>query len=350
MPARLEQAPQRGQRRQAAALSQLAGSLYAAPVRLLPFAFCLFPLAFSLGAGLAGAQSFPTKPVRIVTTVPGGNLDFTARAIAPRLSERLGQPVIVDNRGGVLSMELVARAPADGYTLLVSGSSLWTNQFLRDDTPWDALRDYVPVTRLVISPNLLVVHPSLPVKSVKELIALAKARKGQLNYSSGQAGASPHVAAELFNAMAGVDIVRVAYKGQAPSLLALVTGEVQISFPNAGSAAPFMKSGKVRALAVTSAQPSALAPGLPTVASSGLPGYESKAIVGLFAPVKIPAAILAQLNAETVRVLADAEVKQRLFDSGAEAASSSTEVSIAEIKAEQAVMGKLLKSIGMKAR
>ena len=243
------------------------------------------------------------KPVRIVTTVPGGSLDLTARVIGPKLSERLGQPVIVDNRGGVISMELVAKAPADGYTLLIASGSLWTNQFLRDDTPWDALRDYAPVTLLVTSPNVLLVHPSMPVKSVKELVALAKARKGQLNYSSGQSGSSSHIAGELFKSMAGVDVVRVAYKGQGPAMLSLVTGETQLSFPNAAAAAPYMKTGRVRALAVTTVKPSALAPGLPTVAASGLPGYESKAMVALFAPAKTPAAIVGQLNAEVVRVL-----------------------------------------------
>jgi tripartite-type tricarboxylate transporter receptor subunit TctC len=290
------------------------------------------------------------KPVRIVTTVPGGSLDLTARLIGPKLSERLGQQVIVDNRGGVVSMEFVARAPADGYTLLIASGSLWTNQFLRDDTPWDALRDYAPVTLLVTSPNVLLVHPSMPVKSVKELVALAKARKGQLNYSSGQSGSSSHIAGELFKSMAGVDVVRIAYKGQGPAMLALVTGETQLSFPNAASAAPFMKTGKVRALAVTTVKPSALAPGLPTVAASGLPGYESKAMVALFAPVKTPAAIVSQLNAEVVRVLNEPEVKQRLFDSGAEAAPGTPAELLAGIKSEMAVTGKLLKNIGIRAR
>jgi len=310
---------------------------------------------FSLGlvflvTGAASGQSYPNKPVRIVTTVTGGSQDLTARFIAPKLAERLGQQVIVDNRGGLISMELVAKAPADGYTLLLASASLWTSQFLRDDVPWDAMRDYSPIALLVTSPNVLVVHPSLPVRSVKELIALAKAKAGQLNYSSGQSGASSHIAGELFKAMAGVNIVRVAYKGQGPAMLALITGEAQLSFPNAASATPFMKSGKVRALAVTTAQPSALAPGLPTVAAAGLPGYESKAMLGLFAPARTPAPIIDRLNLEIGHALNSADVKRRLFESGAEVIASSPAELTAQMKSEMATTGKLMKNIGIGAK
>jgi len=311
----------------------------------------LFPVGLMvLGAGLASGQNYPGKPVRIVTTVPGGSQDLTARLIAPKLAERLGQQVIVDNRGGIISMELVAKAPADGYTLLLASASLWTSQFLRDDVPWDVMRDYSPIALLVTSPNILVVHPSLPVRSVKALIALAKAKAGALNYSSGQSGASSHIAGELFKAMAGVNIVRVAYKGQGPAMLSLITGEAQLSFPNAASATPFMKSGKVRALAVTSAQPSALAPGLPTVAAAGLPGYESKAMLGMFAPARTPAPIIDRLNLEIGRVLNSADVKQRLLDSGAEAIASSPAELTAAIKSEMATTGKLIKDAGIRTR
>src|SRR5688572_2017620 len=305
---------------------------------------CLLTSAFCLGiAAPATAQPFPVKPVRIVTTVTGGSQDLTARLIAPKLGERTGQQVIVDNRGGIISMELVAKAPADGYTLLLASAALWTSQFLRDDVAWNPTRDYAPVSLLVTSPNVLVVHPSLPVKTVKELIALAKTRKGDLNYSSGQSGASSHIAGELFKSMTGTDIVRVAYKGQGPAMLALVTGETQVSFPNAAAAGPFMKSGRVRALAVTTARPSALAPGLPTVAASGLPGYESKAILAMFAPARTPPALIGQLNAEIVRSLNDPDVKQRLFESGAEVVASSPAELAAEVKSDMATTGKLLK-------
>ncbi|MFN9488617.1 MAG: tripartite tricarboxylate transporter substrate binding protein [Betaproteobacteria bacterium] len=303
-------------------------------------AMCLACLA---GAGLAHAQAYPAKPIRIVTTVPGGSLDLTARIIAPKLTERLGQNVIVDNRGGVLSMEIVAKSPPDGYTLLLASASLWTSHFLRDNVAWDALRDYAPVSQLVTSPNFLVVHPSLPVKTVTQLIALARSRSGELNYSSGQTGSSSHVAGELFNQMAGVNVVRVAYKGQGPSMVALITGETQISFPNAAAATPFVKSGRIRALAVTTAAPSAFAPGLPTVAASGLPGYESRAVLGLFVPVRTPPALIELLNAEVNRALGLPDVRQQLFESGAEASPGSPAELAAFIKADMALTGKVMR-------
>jgi tripartite-type tricarboxylate transporter receptor subunit TctC len=304
----------------------------------------------SLLAGAASGQSYPEKPIRIVTTVPGGSLDLTARVLAPRLTERLGKQVIVDNRGGILSMELVAKAPADGYSLLLASASLWTSQFLRNDVPWDPVKDYAPISLLVTSPNILIVHPSLPVRSVKELIALAKSQPGAINYASGQSGSSAHVAAELFKALAGVDMVRVAYKGQGPAMVSLVTGETQVSFPNAASATPFIKSGRARALAVTTAKPSVLAPGLPTLAAAGLPGYESKAVLGLFAPAKTPAAIVSRLNTEVVRVLNEPEVKQRFLASGAETVGSTPEELAAEIASDIATTGKLLRNIGVTAK
>lgn len=309
-------------------------------------------LPISLGAlciTTAQGQSFPSKPIRIVTTVPGGSLDLTARLIAPKLAERLGQQVIVDNRGGVSSMELVPRAQADGYTLLLASASLWLAEFLREKVAWDALRDFAPISMLVTSPNIIVAHPSLPVRTVKDLIALATTRSGELNYSTGQSGASAHLAGELFRAMAGVNIVRVAYKGQGPAMLSLITGEAQISFPNAAAGTPFIKAGKVRGLAVTTLQPSALAPGLPTAAASGLPGYESKAVLGMFAPAKTPPIIIEQLNQEIVRALGDADVRKRLFDSGSEAAAGPPAELSAAMKTEMATTGKLIKKMGIRA-
>ena len=247
-------------------------------------------------------------------------------------------------------MELVAKAPADGYTLLVASASLWTSQFLRDDVPWDPLQDYAPISLLVTSPNILIVHPSLPVRSVKELIALARARPGALNYASGQSGASSHIAAELFEAMSGVELLRVAYKGQGPAMLSLITGETQVSFPTAAAATPFIKSGRARPLAVTTAKPSALAPGLTTLAAAGLPGYESKAILGMFAPAKAPAAVISRLNVEIVRTLNEPDVKQRLLASGAEPVASTPQELLAEMKSDMATTGKLLKKIGATAK
>lgn len=306
-------------------------------------------MAIALCVGLVHGQAYPAKPIRIVTSLPGGSLDLTARLLAPPLSARLGQPVIVDNRGGVLSMELVAKAPADGYMLLLASASLWLSEFLRDKVGWDAQRDYAPVSLLVTSPNIIITHPALPVNSVRELIALAKARPGELNYSTGQAGASAHLAGELFKSLAGVNIVRVAYKGQGPAMLSLVTGEVQLSFPNAASATPFVKAGKVKGLAVTTLQPSALAPGLPTAAASGLPGYESRSILGMFVPARTSPAIIEQLNQEIVRALNNADVRQRLFDSGSESIAGSPADLAAAIKSEVSTTGKMIRSLGLRA-
>ncbi len=295
------------------------------------------------------AQNFPNKPLRIVTTVPGGGLDIAARILAPKLSERLGQQVIVDNRGGVLSMELVARAPADGYTLLLASGSLWLTSFMRANVPWDTLRDYAPVSLLVTSPNIIVTHPSLPVQSVRDLIALAKARPGELNYSTGQSGASAHLAGELFKHMAKVNLSRVAFKGMSAAMLSLMSGESHLSFPNAAAAASYVRAGRLNGLAVTSALPSALAPGLPTVAASGLPGYESKAILGLFAPVKTAPALVEVINAEVVRVLGNADVKQRLFDSGSGSAPSTPLELMTAIKTDMMFNGKMIRETGIRA-
>lgn len=305
-------------------------------------------LALGLLAGTALAQNYPTRPIRIVTTVSGGSQDLTARLLVQKLTARLGQQVIVDNRGGVVSMELVAKAPADGYTLLLASGSLWTSQFLRDDVSWDPLKDYAPISLLVSSPNILVVHPSVPVKTVKDLIDLVKSKKGQFNYSSGQSGSSSHIAGELFKSMAGVEIVRVAYKGQGPAMLSLMTAETQISFPNAASATPFMKSGKIKPIAITTLQPSALAPDLPTVAASGVPGYESKAMLGMFAPSKTPAALINLLNKEIAAALNSLDVKQRLFESGAEPIGGTPAQMTAEMKSEITLTGKLLKNVSIR--
>jgi tripartite-type tricarboxylate transporter receptor subunit TctC len=301
-------------------------------------------------AGIAHAQTYPSKPVRIVTTVTGGSLDLTARFIAPKLSEALGQPVVVDNRGGVVSMELVAKSPADGYTLLLASASLWLSQFIRSNVLWDAVNDYAPITMIATLPNVIAVHPSLPVKSVKALIALAKARPGELNYASGQTGSSSHLAGELFNSMARVKIVRVAYKGAGPSMVALITGETQVSFPNTAAAIPHLRGGKIRGLAVTTLKPSALVPDLPTAAASGLPGYESRAILGLFAPARTPQAIIDRLNSEIVRILKSPDVKKRLFDSGAEAMPSTPAELAKAIKTDMDVNGRLITDAGIRAQ
>ncbi|OGA44925.1 MAG: hypothetical protein A3F74_25720 [Betaproteobacteria bacterium RIFCSPLOWO2_12_FULL_62_58] len=315
----------------------------------------MFPIGMLvLGAsGVAGqttstgsGQAYPNKVIRIVTSAPGGGSDILSRLIAPGLTESLGQQVIVDNRGSI-APEIVAKAPPDGYTLLVSGSPLWVLPLLRANTPWDAVKDFAPITLAVSSPSILVVHPSLPVKSVKELIALAKARPGELNYASGTPGATPHLAAELFKVMAGVNMVRVGYKGTGPGILGVMSGQVELMFPNAGSAMPHVKSGRLRALAVCNAQPSALVPGLPTVAASGLPGYETVSPQAVLAPARTPVTLVNRLHQEIVRVLNKSDVKERLFNSGGEAVGSTPEEFSAKMKSDIGRIGKLIKDAGI---
>jgi tripartite-type tricarboxylate transporter receptor subunit TctC len=296
----------------------------------------------------AQSERFPRKPVRIVTSVTGGSQDLTARVIAPLLAESLGQPVIVDNRGAYLSMELVAKAPPDGYTLLMASASLWLVQFLMSEVLWNVEKDFAPITLAVNSPDVVVVHPSLPVKSLQELIAWAKARPGELNYSTGQAGSSSHIAGEMFKWMTGTKIQRIAFKGGGPAMFSLLAGEVQVMFPNAATALPYVKSGRIRPLAVTSARPSALFPGLVTANDAGLPGFEAGAILAIFAPAKTPQTIITRLNQEIVRILNRADVKQRLLDSsGAEVVAGSPAELAAAIKADVAITGKLIKEVGI---
>ena len=306
-----------------------------------------YALALLAGVGAAHGQSFPTKPIRVVTTVSGGGNDLVARLVQPKIAERLGQQLVVDNRGSI-GMELVAHEKPDGYTLLIAGGNLWTVQFLRKQVGWDAELDFVPITLAGTLPNIVVVHPSLPVKSIRDLIALAKKRPGEMNYSSGTTGVSTHLAGELFNIMAHVKIVRVPYKGGGPSMNAVIAGEAQVSFPNAGTVSPHIHSGRVRALAVSTARPSTLFPDLPTVASSGVPGYEWIAMIGFFAPAKTPPAIVEVLNRELTHALKEPDVEERLRMSGIEVSANTPSEFGALIKADIARTAKLIRDAGIK--
>jgi tripartite-type tricarboxylate transporter receptor subunit TctC len=306
-----------------------------------------YATALLAAAGGAHAQSFPAKPIRVVTTVSGGGNDLVARLVQPKIAERLGQQLIVDNRGSI-GMELVAHEKPDGYTLLIAGGNLWTLQFLRKQVGWDAERDFVPITLAGTLPNIVVVHPSLPVKSIRDLIALAKKRPGDLNYSSGTTGVSTHLAGELFNIMAHTNIVRVPYKGGGPSMNAVIAGEAQVSFPNAGTVSAHIHSGRVRALAVSTARPSALFPGLPTVASAGVPGYEWIAMIGFFAPAKTPPAIVELLNRELTHALKGQDVEERLRMSGIEVSANTPSEFGALIKADIARTAKVIRDAGIK--
>ncbi len=299
-----------------------------------------------LGAGMVSAQDYPNKPVRIITSAVGGGGDFVARLIAQAISGPLGQQVIVDNRGGIISIETVAKAAPDGYTLLSLSNNFWLLPFMQN-VSYDPVKDFLPITLTVSAPNVVVVHSSLPVKSVKALIDLAKAKPGELNYAGTAVGSAPHLAAELFKYMAGVNIVRIPYKGAGPAISDLISGQVHLAFFIVTSVMPHIKTGKLRALAVTSARRSALFPDLPTAAAT-LPGYDAGTIIGMFAPAKTPATIVNQLNQEIVQSLNKADLKERFFNAGIEVVASSPEELAAAIKSDMATMGRLIKDAGIR--
>ena len=305
-------------------------------------------LAFASPAALA-AEKFPDRPIRLVTAQAGGGSDFVSRIIAEGVNANLGVPVIVDNRGGgVIAGDIVARAPADGYTILYYGSTLWLLPLVRKQVPYDPIKDFVPITQAVSTPAFLVVHPSLPAKSVKELIALARAQPGKLNYASAAIGTATHVSAELFKYLAKVDIVRVPYKGTGSALNDLLGGQVQLMFAVSASVVPHIKSGKLRALGVTATQREPGFPDVPTIAEAGLPGYEAIQVSGLFAPAKTPRPIVQRLNEEIRRALLAPAAKERLERSGVDVTATSPEAFGKRIRSDIAVIGKLFRAAGIR--
>jgi tripartite-type tricarboxylate transporter receptor subunit TctC len=299
------------------------------------------------------AQPYPSKPIRfIVPFAPGGGTDLVARMLAQRLPEALGQPVVVDNRGGaggVIGAELAARAPADGYTLMLgSPGPLTINPNLSARLPYDSLRDFAPVTLATISPFVLVLHPSVPAASVKDLVALARARPGQLNYGSSGNGAVNHFSAEQFKALAGVNLVHVPYKGSGPATLDLVAGRLHLTFENLPTVLPHVKSGKLKMLAVGTKSRSAFVPEYPTIAEAGVPGYESSTAFGVLVPAKTPAAIVTRLSRESVKLLHGSEMRERLAAQGLEAVGSTPAEYAAHIKDELARYGRIAKAAGIR--
>ncbi len=304
----------------------------------------------SLVAVAAETQIWPTKPLRMLTAELGGGSDLSARLIAQGLSGNLGQQVVVDNRvGGVIIADVAAKSAPDGYTLFTYSSTLWLIPFMRKQTPYDPVKDFAPVTLVGSSPMVLVTHPSVAATSMKELIALAKAKPGELNFASGPAGAIPHLAGELFKAMAGIDIVHVGYKGVGLAVIDLMGGRVQLMFPNASAALPQIRNGRLRGLAVSSAKPSALAPGLPTVAEAGLPGYECVAMYAVFLPVKTPPALVTRLNREIVQVLTRQDIREKFLLGSTEVVASSPQGLADIMKSEMARMGKVIKAANISA-
>lgn len=302
----------------------------------------------------AHAQSYPGKPIRVVVPfAAGGGGDLVARTVAAKLTDSLGVSVIVDNRTGAagsIGADIVAKAPADGHTLLLgSNGPLTINPALYAKLPYDAARDFAPITLVTVMPFLLVTHPSLPVRSVKELVALAKARPGQLNYGSPGTGATTHLANELFKSMTGADIAHVPYKGVAPAAIALISGQVEMMSGDLSTLMPHVRSGKMRALAVTAARRSSLLPDIPTVAEAGVPGYDASGWFGVLVPAGTPQGIVERLNAEIVKGLASADARQRLAALGGELAGGTPEQFAAHLRVESAKWGKLIRALGLKA-
>jgi tripartite-type tricarboxylate transporter receptor subunit TctC len=319
-------------------------------VKVLPRVAALVAVVpMVLGADTACAEEYPNRMIKIVTAAAGGGSDFIARVIAQGISAPLGQQIIIDNKGtGVLAGEAAVKAPADGYTLTVQGGAFWIGPLLRK-TAYDPVRDFAPVSLVVREVNILAVHPAVPAQSVQDLIAYAKANPGKLNYSSPGVGSTTHLASELLKAMAGVNIVHVPYQGNQPAISAMMGGEVQMAIFDAGLISPQVKAGRLRALAVTSAEPSALAPGLPTMAASGLPGYESIGMTGVFAVGdKTPKPVIMRLNQEILKCLARPEIKEQFLKSGVEMVGSTPEQFAEAIRSDIARMGKLIRDINLR--
>jgi tripartite-type tricarboxylate transporter receptor subunit TctC len=315
-------------------------------------AFSLFPFLFSLSMAAADAQQFPSRPIRfIVPFAPGGGTDVLARLLSLRLGESFGQPVIVDNRpgaGGVIGAEIAARAPADGYTIVLGSPGSMTINPNLQRVPYDTLRDFAPITLATLSPFVLVLHPSVPAASVKELVALAKAKPGQLNYGSAGNGSVSHFSAEQFKALAGINLTHIPFKGAAPAVTDLLAGRLQLMFENLPTVITHVRGGKLRMLAVGTRARSAIVPDFPTVAEAGVPGYESGTAFGVLAPAKTPPAIVGRLNQEMARILRSPDVKEKFAATGVETVGGTPQEYAAYLKEELARYGRIVKAAGIR--
>jgi len=312
----------------------------------------LLAAMIALCAGGAWAQAgYPVKPVRLVVpSSPGGGTDITARILAPKLTELLGQQVVVENRAGagtMIGIEVVAKSPPDGYTLLMGLSTLAINPAMYKKVPYDAVRDFAPISQIISAPNMLVVHPSIPVKSVKELISFTRARPGQLNYASAGHGTNPHLSMELFLSMTGLKVVHIPYKGLAPGMVDLLAGHVSLATATMLTGLPHVKSGRLRCLGTTGAKRAAVLPEFPTVAEAGVPGYEASQWYGVLAPVQTPKEIIARLNGDLVRILQAPDTRQRLVADGTDPVGSSPDEFARYIRSELTKWGKVAKDAGI---
>ena len=319
----------------------------------MPYCRVLLTLLALCATFSVAAQNYPAKTIRLVSPFPpGGSVDVVGRILAAKLTENLGQQVIVDNRSGasgIIGTELVAKAPPDGYTLLINTLPLVTNEFLMPRMPYDPIRDFEPISMVTSSPSLVTVHPSVPARSVKELIALAKSKPGQLNYSAAGVGTNPHIAGELFNLLAGVNIVAVQFKGGGPADIAALSGEVAATFGNISQEVEYVKSGRLRALAVTSTTRNSALPELPTVIEAGLPGYEFLTWHGILAPKGTPAPIVKLLNEQLKKILTGPGEAKLWQGRGLDVIASSPEDFAVRLVNERKKWGDVIKKRGIKA-
>jgi len=301
----------------------------------------------------AAAQTYPSKPIRLVSPFPpGGSVDVVGRLVAAKVSESIGQQMVVENRSGasgVIGTEVVMNSPPDGYTLLINTIPFVSNQFLLPRAPYDPLRDFVAISHVASSPSFVTVYPGLPVKSIKELIELAKSKPGQLNYSAAGVGTNPHIAGELFNLLAGVEITPVQYKGGGPADTAIIAGEVGVTFGNVSQQMGYVKSGRLRALAVTSAKRIAALPDLPTVAEAGVPGYEFDTWFVIVAPRGTPRAIVDTLNAHIRKSITTPEQVRFWEERGLTVVASTPEEAAGHLAREQQKWARVIKERGIKA-
>ena len=319
-------------------------------------------LSRSLGAALAAvfiagavhAQPYPTKPIRfIVPQAAGGSTDILSRTVGQKLSERLGQQVVMDNRpgaNGIIGTELVAKAQPDGYTLLAGGTgTIAINVSLYEKIPYDPIKNFEPVALIAYSTSVLVVHPSVPAKRIGDLVALARSRPGELRYASAGSGSSPHLSAEMFKTMAGVNLVHVPYKGSTPGVTATLTGETSLMFTGIASALAHIKAGRLRALSVNGPKRSAALPDVPTASESGLPGFEVDFWIGMLASAGTPRAIVSRLNTEVNGIIGQDDVRERLVALGTDPVGGTVEQFAAVIRADIAKWAKAIKASGAKA-
>lgn len=323
------------------------------PQRSIAAAALVAAFSFSTSLAISAEQPYPNRTIRVlVGFTPGGYIDIVARLIAPKMSESMRGSVIVENRAGAganLAAELVARAAPDGYTALIVNNALPISATTYRKLNYDATRDLAPVAMVAISSHLLIVHPSLPVRTAKELIALAKTRPGQLNFASGGQGSGTHLAGELLKLLGGVDIVHIPYKGGADAATAVVTGEASMYFSGVSVGLPLARAGRVRAIAVTTRQRSAIAPDVPTLEEAGVPGYDESLWAAIFVPAGTPKAIVARLNAEILKALEGPDVRERLASLGAEPVGSTPEQLGARLEAAIEKYGRIVRAVGIRS-